>query len=117
MINKLEKNLICSQATRVVCVQCVSALMVVYLRVVVPTKPSSCGIPGQAKSKQTLSGHRGTVYSVALSPDGSTLASGSYDHTIRLWDLHTGKLKRTLTGHTERIYSVAFNPDGNTKLT
>ena len=59
-----------------------------------------------------LTGHTAWVRSVAFSPDGGTLASGSYDNTIRLWDGVTGAHKRTLTGHTSRVNSVAFSPDG-----
>jgi WD40 repeat protein len=46
-----------------------------------------------AKGKElaTLKGHTGFVFSVAYSPDGKTLASGSYDKTIKLWDVATGK--------------------------
>ena len=43
---------------------------------------------------------------------GTPLASGSYDRTIRLWDVHTGEHKKILTGHTDNIYSVVFSPDG-----
>ena len=62
-----------------------------------------------------LTGHTSYVMCVAFSPDGSTLASGSYDDTIRLWDTDTGELKATLE-HTGlmRINSVAFSPDGRT---
>jgi WD40 repeat protein len=52
------------------------------------------------------------VTSVAFSPDGRLLASGSYDKTIKLWDVATGSLVRTLSGHTDDVYSVAFSPDG-----
>ena len=64
--------------------------------------------------KAIFVGHTDHVWSVAFSPDGQTLASGSQDSTIRLWDTHTGKLKMTLIGETGSIYSVAFSPDGQT---
>ena len=53
------------------------------------------------------------VFSVAFSPDGNTIASGSF-RNIYLWDAHTGRLQQTLTGHTSNILSVSFSPDGNT---
>lgn len=59
-------------------------------------------------------GHTDTVYSVAFSPDGKTLASGSADNTIILWDTATGQYKQTLTGHKRAVYSIAFSPDGRT---
>ena len=64
--------------------------------------------------KNTLIGHTDGVNSVAFSPDGNTIATGSEDTTIRLWDVNTGTLKNTLTGHTHPVDNVAFSPDGNT---
>jgi WD40 repeat protein len=49
---------------------------------------------------------------VAFSPDGRLLASGSYDETIKLWEVATGREVRTLKGHTNNVNSVAFSPDG-----
>src|SRR5207237_8738632 len=60
----------------------------------------------------TLTGHKYAVYSVALSANGQTLASGSEDKTIKVWNLSTGKEVRTLTGHEYAVYSVALSADG-----
>jgi WD40 repeat protein len=52
------------------------------------------------------------VYSVAFSPDGKTIASGSHDQTVREWDASSGQCLNTLQGHTEGVMSVVFSPDG-----
>ena len=60
-----------------------------------------------------LSGHSDAVHDVAFSPDGKTLASGSYDNTIILWDLQTGQwMDKPLQGHTDAIYRIVFSPNG-----
>ena len=69
---------------------------------------------GTGEEKMLLTGHEWGMHSMALSPDGDILASGSEDTTIRLWDMHTGAHKKTLNGHKHRVYSVAFSPDGKT---
>jgi len=61
---------------------------------------------------RTLKGQSGSVMSVAFAPDGTTLASGSRDGTVKLWDVKTGDLQRTLTGPEARIESLAYAPDG-----
>jgi WD40 repeat protein len=66
------------------------------------------------KIKRTL-GHTRSVLSIALSPDGRTLAStGSHDKTVQLWDTETGALISTLTGHGDLLDSLAFSRDGKT---
>ncbi len=62
----------------------------------------------------TLTDHADPVWSVAISPDGQTLVSGSWDATIKAWELSTGKLVRTLTDHAGTVYSAAISPDGQT---
>jgi WD40 repeat protein len=62
----------------------------------------------------SLKGHANGFTSMAFSPDGKTLASGSQDKTIKLWDVATRKERAALNGHTSFVYSVAFSPDGKT---
>ncbi|MFN6446346.1 MAG: ribosome assembly protein 4, partial [Nostoc sp. DedSLP05] len=62
----------------------------------------------------TLEGHSSTVFSVGFSPDSKTLASGSYNKTIKLWDVSTGKAIKTLSEHSNSVNSVVFSPDSKT---
>ena len=63
----------------------------------------------------SLSSHSDAVESLAFSPDGKTLASGSLDNSIILWDMATRQpLGAPLMGHISGVWSVAFSPDGKT---
>ena len=67
------------------------------------------------KSKQMvarLEAHPGKIKSLAFSPNGNALASGSKDRIVRVWDAQTGSLRQALAGHTDAIRVVAFTPDG-----
>ncbi|KAG2223667.1 hypothetical protein INT45_007245 [Circinella minor] len=67
-----------------------------------------------SRCTSTLSGHTEAVLSCAFSPDGSQLATGSGDATVRIWDLNTETPRYTLKGHTGWVLSIAWSPDGKT---
>jgi WD40 repeat protein len=68
----------------------------------------------EPKLRHTLQGHQSIVSFVVFSPDCNTLASGSHDKTIKLWEVPTGKNTATLQWYNDIVYSVAFSPDGKT---
>src|SRR5207248_293733 len=59
----------------------------------------------------TLKGHTGEIWSVAWSPNGKLLASGSDDKTVKVWDADKGEAVRTIEGHERWVRGVAFDPD------
>ncbi len=63
---------------------------------------------------QTLTGHKGTVWTVVISRDGQQLVSGSEDNTIKVWNLKTGHLSQTLAGHSDTVRAIALSADGQT---
>ncbi|WP_399067454.1 nSTAND1 domain-containing NTPase, partial [Streptomyces winkii] len=69
--------------------------------------------------RSRLAGHRWPVGSVAFSPDGDSLATGSDDGTARLWGVESGKVRATFKSHDEsaNVSSVAFSPDGDSLAT
>lgn len=78
------------------------------------TTTTSPSLWEKARLRRTLSGHADVVKAIAITPDGQTVASGSYDKTIKLWSLSTGEVQHTLTDHTHRITCIAISPDGQT---
>ncbi len=60
-----------------------------------------------------IKGHRDAMYDARFTPDGSLLATCSYDRQINLWDVASGKLIRTLSGHNGAVFELAFSPDGS----
>lgn len=66
---------------------------------------------GKAEPDAVLEGHTAPIVALAVSPDGTTLASASWDHTVRLWPL-AGGAPRVLEEHSQNVNGVAFAADG-----
>jgi len=71
-------------------------------------------LPPGVTLHSSLAGHTGAINSVAFDPQGESLASGSRDCTVKLWEARSGKLLRTLEGHQSAVWSVAFDRQGET---
>lgn len=56
----------------------------------------------------------GAIWSVAISPDGKTVAASGSEQPIQLWNTENGRLLRTFTEHSDSVYALAFSPDGET---
>jgi WD40 repeat protein len=91
---------------------CVLSCTALGLALLLRTSTGAQAPPDKTKGPKTLAAHKGTVWSVAFSPDGKTLASVGEDRAIRLWEVLTGKNIVSLEGHTKTVLCVAFSPDG-----
>jgi cytochrome c len=72
---------------------------------------------GEQKPTMVFEGHQAPVVALAVSPDGASLASASWDHTARVWPLAGAGKPRVLEGHAQGVNGVAFSPDGATLVT
>lgn len=64
------------------------------------------------QTAESLRGHSSRITAIAFTPDGKSLASASWDHTVKLWDVVTGQERATLRGHQDEVNAVAFSADG-----
>lgn len=65
------------------------------------------------KLGQAVPGHAGPITCVAVSPDGTLLASAGYDHQVHVWAMPSFTRLHTFTGHTGPVHAVAFTPNGH----
>jgi WD40 repeat protein len=80
------------------------------------SKPVACPVfiwdANTGSPNTVLDGHQGTIFDLAFSNDGSTLATVSADHTVRLWNINDTSTQRVLSGHSDLVHGLIFSPDG-----
>jgi predicted Ser/Thr protein kinase len=90
----------------------VGAVLLVAAAAAVAIRAGRMRAPSAAGEQPVLAGHADRVLSVAFSPRGNLLASGSADRTVRLWDPASGAPRSTLGPHAGKVEAIAFSPDG-----
>lgn len=68
---------------------------------------------GTGDDGEPLKGHRGVIYALDFSRDGTRLISGGADNVVRFWDVANRTMVEDFTNHTDDVYAVAFSPDGS----
>jgi WD40 repeat protein/serine/threonine protein kinase len=79
-------------------------------------RAEAADVLGRYHILQIFEGHTGDIHGMALTSDGSRALTGSFDGTLRLWNVQSAKEERLLTGHTGWVTSVALTPDGKLGL-
>ncbi|MDJ0595674.1 MAG: caspase family protein [Pleurocapsa sp. MO_226.B13] len=92
--------------------QNLSLLRLPWEKMLNPVQSSLYDAVEVAREQNLLKGHEDQVYSVAISPDGQTIASGGKDRTVRLWDKRGNPIGQPFREHEDSVNSVAFSPDG-----
>ncbi len=80
-------------------------------------KPTGAKTTGDRPELALQLGHSSLILAIDFSPDGTLLASGSNDNTVKIWDAASRELIRTIEAHTAPVRGVAFSPDGKTLAT
>jgi WD40 repeat protein len=90
-----------------------SKILIMQADRVGPKVPVQLWALPSGKLQHTLLAHTQDIEAIAFTPDSQSLATGSYDGTIRLWNLKTGAAIRTFDARS-KVWSIAISPDGKT---
>jgi WD40 repeat protein len=82
-----------------------------------PCARPAASLPQGKPAFRALRGHLNHVFSVDFSPRGNILASASFDESVRLWDIRSGRSLRAIPAHSEPVTAAHFNADGTVVVT